>query len=109
MKKKLLAGLLLAGGTIFAAPRGSFGFSNGSVPVENYAPSVSASYYSGDGNGYQRSDRDDRSWRDDDHRDNDRRDGWRDDDRRSVERFDNNRSDRDHFDRDDNHEGYFRR
>jgi hypothetical protein len=109
MKKKLLAGLLLAGGTIFAAPRGEFSFGYGSAPVENYVPSVSASYHSGDGDVYQRFDRDDRGWRDDDHRDNDRRDGWRDDDRRSSERFDGNRSDRDHFDGGDNHEGYFRR
>jgi hypothetical protein len=38
MKKKILAGLLLAGSTVFAAPRVSFGVSFGAPPIVAAAP-----------------------------------------------------------------------
>jgi hypothetical protein len=50
MKKKILAGLLLAGSTIFAAPRVSFGISIGAPVV--VAPSVVAAVPPCPGPGY---------------------------------------------------------
>jgi hypothetical protein len=52
MKKKILAGLLLAGGTIFAAPRVSFGVSIGAPGPVVVAPSIVAAAPPCPGPGY---------------------------------------------------------
>jgi len=89
MKKKILAGLLLAGSTMFAAPRVSFGVGFG--PPDPVAPVVAAvppcpgpGYVFVDG--HWRFADGDRDWRD------------HDDYRRAPEHFG-----RDHFDRHDDH------
>jgi hypothetical protein len=52
MKKKILAGLLLAGGTMFAAPRVSFGINIGAPAPVVVAPPVVAAVPPCPGPGY---------------------------------------------------------
>jgi hypothetical protein len=103
MKKRILAGLLLAGSAMFAAPHDSFGAGYGERGPADHgdrvsqAPQGPGSGYAY-GNGYWRSDGDDRAWSDNSYRrdddayrgDNDdyRHHEYRgDDDRRAPERF----------------------
>lgn len=53
MKKKILAGLLLAGGTMFAAPRVSFGIGFGAPAPVVVAPPVVAAVPPCPGPGYE--------------------------------------------------------
>ena len=96
MKKKILAGLLLAGSTMFAAPRVSLGVGFGARGPEDMAPIVAAvppcpgpGYVFVDG--YWQFAGAERGWRDNDYR--------RDDDRRAPE----------HFEQFDRHAEHFRR
>ncbi len=78
MKKKILAGLLLAGSTMFAAPRVSFGVSVSELPVVVVAASGCRSLpCPGPGyvfvNGYWQFQGGDRDWRYNYRRDDDRR------------------------------------
>ncbi len=119
MNKKLLAGLLLASGAIFAAPHHSNGDGYGtSAPGYSYAPPVASSPYGGSAYGYDSGYGSgyaagyggygsygayggyDRGWRDDDH------DGYF---RRDQDHFDRDHRDRDHDDRGYGHDSYYRR
>jgi hypothetical protein len=88
MKKKILVGLLLAGSTMFAAPRVSFGVGFGAPVVEAVPPCPGPGYVFV--NGYWQFQGGDRDWR---------YNYRRDDDRRAPERAE-------HFDR---HAEHFRR
>jgi hypothetical protein len=100
MKKKILAGLLLAGSTMFAAPRVSFGIGFGApAPVIAAVPPCPGPGYVFV-NGYWRFAGGDRDWRDHD---------WRDNDRRDNDRRDNDRRAPEHFEHFDSHAEHFRR
>lgn len=112
MKKKILMGLLLAGSTMFAAPRDSFGFSFGAPAVAPVPPCPGTGYefingywqFVGDGRGYDRDDHRDYD------RDNGRRDYYRgDDDRRGYYRGDNDRRATEHSEHFDRRDEQFRR
>jgi hypothetical protein len=119
MKKKILVGLLLAGSTMFAAPRLSFGIGFGGQEVE--APRVVSAVPPCPGPGYvfvdgywrYGGDRDSRGdyYRGDDNRGYDYRQyNYRDDDnRRDDYRRDNDRRGSEQFNHFDQHEQNFRR
>jgi hypothetical protein len=106
MKKKILAGLLLAGSTMFAAPRVSFGVGFGDRGPENVAPVYAVPPCPGQGyvfvDGYWRLAGGERGWRDND-------DYRRDNDRRDFDRGDNDRRAPEHFEHSDRPTEYFRR
>ena len=96
MKKKILAGLLLAGSTMLAAPRVSFGVGFGAPMVAAVPPCPGPGYVFV--NGYWQYQGGDQDWRYDYRRDDDRRDNdRRDNDRRAPERFEHSDRDAAHF------------